>query len=68
MTRAAGGGHLSTLRYLHEHGCSWDAAACTEAAEGGYLDTLRYLAEQGCPHDGVVACNAAVLLKDTSTH
>jgi hypothetical protein len=52
-------GSLRVIKYLHEHGCPWDANACTVAVEKGRLDVLKYLHEHGCPWD-VHACIAAV--------
>jgi tripartite-type tricarboxylate transporter receptor subunit TctC len=45
---AAFNGHVSTLRWLQEHGCPWDAIdICASAAQGGSVDVLVYLQQQG---------------------
>ena len=46
---AAGNGHLHCLKFLHEHGASWDTVTCYEAAKGGHLHCLQYAREHGCP-------------------
>lgn len=48
---AAGGGHLSVLKWARDQGCSWTELTCTAAAAGGHLQTLRWLRENGCPWD-----------------
>jgi len=48
---AAAGGHLRTIRYLHQNGCDLRAdndAALRLAAAGGHLRTIRYLHQNGC--------------------
>jgi hypothetical protein len=47
--RAAQGGHLAILQWLHEHGCAWNARTCSEAADGGRLDVLIWARERDCP-------------------
>jgi hypothetical protein len=36
--KAAEGGHLEILKYLHENGCPWYSMACKYAVIGGKLD------------------------------
>eukprot|EP00953_Heterococcus_sp_UTEX-ZZ885_P039464 20226-Heterococcus_DN1.PRE.1 len=46
-TRAAAGGHLSTLRWLRGNGCPWNVdAVYIAAAEGGSAEVLAYLQQQ----------------------
>ena len=42
---------LDCVKYLHEHGCPWNADTCRWAASEGHLDCLEYLHENGCPWD-----------------
>ncbi|KAJ1620235.1 ankyrin repeat-containing domain protein [Pavlovales sp. CCMP2436] len=49
--RAAGGGHLEVLRFVHKQRCPWNEFTCRFAAEGGHLEVLRYLHEHGCEWD-----------------
>lgn len=51
-------GDLESLKYAHEHGCSWDYQTCEVAAENGYLKCLKYAHEHGCPWD-LRICNIA---------
>lgn len=43
FSRAAEGGHLHCLRYLHENGCPKSRSAFSMAAKGGHLHVLEYL-------------------------
>jgi hypothetical protein len=55
---AALNGHVDTLRWLHEHGCPWEAdEICIAAAESGSLDVLKYLQQ----HLDAIDLNAAML-------
>ena len=45
--RAANGGHLEVLQWLHANGCQWDAHTCSSAAEGGHLEMLQWLRANG---------------------
>jgi hypothetical protein len=47
MTAAAAGG-VECLRFLHSHGLSWNAKACSAAASAGKLECLQYLHGAGC--------------------
>ena len=42
----------------NEHGCEWDASACSEAAKRGHLYCLMYLQQHGYEWDET-ACSAA---------
>jgi len=42
---------MAVLRWLGEHGCPFDANACSFAAQGGQLPALKWLRENGCPWD-----------------
>jgi hypothetical protein len=50
--RAAGNGHLDSLRYAHKNGCSLgtgDQCACGAALRNGHLECFKYAHENGCP-------------------
>eukprot|EP01032_Pedospumella_encystans_P010466 gene10466-12227_t len=49
MFKAAQGGQVECIKYLHENGCPWDTDAITEAASRGFLDCVTYLHTNGCP-------------------
>ena len=47
--RAAGGGHLEALQYLHEHSSAgWWSNTCEAAAKNGHLNCLIYAHEKDC--------------------
>ena len=50
-SRAAWGGNLEVLKWLHNTGCPWDSWTCAAAAYGGHLDVLQWAREHGCPWD-----------------
>jgi hypothetical protein len=57
--RAALGGHLSVLQWLHANGIPWEEYTCAEAARGGHLSVLQWARANGCPWDtGTCACAA----------
>jgi hypothetical protein len=58
--RAALGGHLEVLTFLHEHGCPWDSTTCTMAALEGHLGCLEYAHEHGCAWDAHTIAAAAL--------
>ena len=43
--------HLDVVKWLHLHGCEWNADVCASAAGYGLLDVLTYLHTHGCPWD-----------------
>jgi hypothetical protein len=59
-TRAARGGHIGTLEYLHSLGCERHELACSYAAEHGGLKTLRWLRERGWPWAVPLVADASV--------
>jgi hypothetical protein len=62
-SKAASGGYLETLKWLHENGCSpgcslgsiescsIEKPVCVSAAEGGHLECLKWARQNGCPWD-----------------
>ena len=51
-TDAAGGGHLSTLRWLLSRGCKWEAGAngaCRQAWSRGFNEVAKWTAANGAP-------------------
>eukprot|EP00611_Tribonema_gayanum_P024714 TRINITY_DN5507_c0_g2_i1.p1 TRINITY_DN5507_c0_g2~~TRINITY_DN5507_c0_g2_i1.p1 ORF type:complete len:458 (+),score=33.49 TRINITY_DN5507_c0_g2_i1:123-1496(+) len=46
---AARDGHLESLQWLREAGCSWDRRTCTEAARRGDLTMLQWASDAGAP-------------------
>ena len=57
MLRAAAGGHLEVLTWLHGTGCPWDEMTCRAAAARGHLDVVKWLHNTGCPW-GSYTCDA----------
>src|SRR5579872_7180357 len=57
--RACNNGHLDCLKYAHEHGAHWTAAACSSASLQGNFECLRYAHENGCPWNESACSNAA---------
>eukprot|EP00953_Heterococcus_sp_UTEX-ZZ885_P035645 18387-Heterococcus_DN1.PRE.1 len=54
-------GHLTTLQWLHEHACPWDAESiCEDAVVSGNIEMLAYLKQQGCEHSAGTLHSAAV--------
>jgi len=52
VVEAALGGHLETLKWLHEKkwfGDEWDYEVCNAAASRGHIEVLRFAFENGCP-------------------
>jgi hypothetical protein len=64
-TYAARCGSLVCMKYVHEHGGSWDAGTCAMAAResgeatGQAFACLRYAHEHGCPWDEETCAYAA---------
>jgi hypothetical protein len=58
--RAAEGGHLEVLKWLHSTGYPWDSTTCSKAAYCGRLEVLRWLREHGCPWDEATCAIAAL--------
>ena len=60
---AARGGHLRSLKYLHENGCPWDSTTPALAAKYGQLECLKYAHSPGsgkpCPWDSATTVWAA---------
>ena len=53
---------VNILRYLHEHGCSWDyftPVAAITAYRGLNMESLRYAMENGCPRNKLI-CDCAI--------
>jgi len=49
--KAAQGGHLDILKYLHENGCPWDNKTCENAMQYNHMDVLEYAVLNGCLFD-----------------
>lgn len=49
IRKAAAGGQLKCMQYLHSRGCAWDGILCMEAAVRGQLKCLTFAEENGCP-------------------
>jgi hypothetical protein len=47
----ASSGNLHGLKFLQEHGCTWNGRTFNAAASSGNLDMLKYLKEQFCNWD-----------------
>ena len=47
--KAALGGNLEVLEWLHDAGAPWDVHTCAIAAYGGHLEALQWLRAHGCP-------------------
>ena len=57
--RAAAGGHLAVLQWLHQNGCSWDWRVCPTAARAGHLALLQWVRQKGCPWSSFTCTCAA---------
>jgi hypothetical protein len=44
----AKGGHLESLKYLHDKGCLWNEWTCNSAAKAGHLEILKWAHDAGC--------------------
>ena len=51
---AAASGFLEVLKFLNEHGCSWDENTTATAMRHGQLPCLKYMIENGCPRAGLL--------------
>jgi len=59
-SRAASGGHLECLKYLHEEAkAPWESHTAECAAESGHLHILEYLVERKFDQYNVFACEYA---------
>ncbi len=47
-SKAAGGGHLTILKWARANGCPWNDATCLQAAFRGHLDVLVWARRNGC--------------------
>jgi hypothetical protein len=52
-------GQLHTLRYAHEHGCTWNARTVDASVREGKHNCLAYALQQGCPSDHTTCTTAA---------
>jgi len=41
FSRAAAGGHLEILKWLHVNKCPWDEYVCVSAVSNGHLEVLN---------------------------
>jgi hypothetical protein len=57
--RAARGGHLDMLQWLHASGCPRDEGTCAHAAGAGHLAMLQWLNANSCPWDAETSGLAA---------
>ena len=58
--RAASGGHLEILKYLHEEAkAPWDSLTASWAAQSGHLHILEYLVERKYDDYSEYACGYA---------
>ena len=51
MERAAEGGDLDLMRWIHAHGCPWDDSVLFYALLHGHLDLCRWARSHGCSWD-----------------
>jgi hypothetical protein len=49
-SKAAEGGSLECLTFLHENGFSWDCITTLNSAWKGHLNCLKYAVTNGCPY------------------
>ena len=64
---AAGGGHLTVLMCMREHGALWDELACALATEGGHLEVLPWLRSHGAPWDELIYRRCRMMAATTPT-